>query len=194
MSADGRLAFPQGVVSSEQFPAFFCRAWVNFNGLANSNLSGTYSRALTTITVTAVNHGLAIGNTVFLDFTSGAATDGAFVVTAVTSPNVFTVTDTASGTTSGNVTLVRNTIRGSGNVASVADRGVGSYTVNLQTPLIDANYSVGYSVQADSNFSLSIDGALASASVLQNSSIPIRVTGSGVARVDASLICVQIFR
>jgi hypothetical protein len=33
------------------------------------------------------------------------------------------------------------TIRASGNVSSITDNGVGDYTVNFSTPLIDANYS-----------------------------------------------------
>ena len=38
--------------------------------------TGTYARSGTTVTVTATAHGLANGDTVFADFTSGAATDG----------------------------------------------------------------------------------------------------------------------
>lgn len=33
-------------------------------------------------------------------------------------------------------------IRGSGNVSSITDNGVGDYTVNFATPMQDANYSV----------------------------------------------------
>lgn len=65
---------------------------------------GSYSRASTTVTVTAPHHGLVNGDYVTLDFTSGDATDGRYAVT-VTDANVFTVTDTASGSTSGNVTV-----------------------------------------------------------------------------------------
>lgn len=65
---------------------------------------GSYSRASTTVTVTAPHHGLETNDYVTLDFTSGSATDGRYQVT-VTNANVFTVTDTASGSTSGNVTV-----------------------------------------------------------------------------------------
>ena len=44
-------------------------------------------------------------------------------------------------TTSGNITLLRNTIRASGNVSSITDNGVGDYTVNFTTAMPDANYS-----------------------------------------------------
>jgi hypothetical protein len=121
--------------------AYGCRAWVNFNGIANSNLSGTYSRTSpsTTVFVTATSHGLITGNRVFLDFTTGTAVDGDYEVT-VTGVNTFTVTTVASTTTSGNVTLVRNTIRGSGNISSISDNGVGDYTLNFAVALPDGNY------------------------------------------------------
>jgi hypothetical protein len=73
-----------------------------------NGLSGTYARSGTTVTVTYNSHGLAVGNTVYLDFTTGTATDGAFAITAVTT-NTFTVTHGTSGSTSGNVTIYRPT-------------------------------------------------------------------------------------
>jgi hypothetical protein len=73
-----------------------------------NGISGTYARALLVVTVTATAHGLSVGDTVYLDFTSGTATDGAFAITAVTA-NTFTITHGTSGTTSGNVTVYRPT-------------------------------------------------------------------------------------
>ena len=123
-------------------PIYGVRAWVNFDGTTADNIGGTYSRTLTTVTVTtSVDHGLIIGHKVFLDFTSGTAVDGAFLVTAITSSTVFTVTHGTSGTTSGNVTLNRRLIRASGNVANVSLLGAGQYAVNFTTALPDANYA-----------------------------------------------------
>lgn len=66
--------------------------------------TGTYSQSgTTTLTVTSVAHGLSTGNSVYLDFTSGTATDGTFTIT-VTGVDTFTIT-TTSATTSGNVTI-----------------------------------------------------------------------------------------
>jgi hypothetical protein len=73
-----------------------------------NGISGTYARAAAVVTVTATAHGLSVGDTVYLDFTSGTATDGAFAITAVTA-NTFTITHGTSGTTSGNVTVYRPT-------------------------------------------------------------------------------------
>jgi hypothetical protein len=129
--------------------AYGCRAWVNFNGTANSNLSGTYSQSGTTVTVTATAHGLLAGSSINVDATSGTAVDGIYTVTTVTDANTFTYTAGTSLTTSGNITLLRNTIRASGNVSSITDNGTGDYTVNFTTAMVDANYSVTGSAQFD---------------------------------------------
>jgi len=68
--------------------------------------AATYSQTTTTITVTSNAHGLAADDYVYLDFTSGTAADGTYVVvTAAT--NTFTVTSSTSATTSGNVSWVK---------------------------------------------------------------------------------------
>lgn len=68
-------------------------------------LSGTYNQAGTsTITVTINNHGLSNGALVALDFTSGAATDGSFVITNVAA-NTFDIVAPSAATTSGAVRL-----------------------------------------------------------------------------------------
>jgi hypothetical protein len=72
--------------------------------LAPSFRSGTYSRSGTLVTCNVTSHGLVNGQTYYIDFTSGAALDGSYVVTVVTA-NQFRVTTVASGTTSGNVTI-----------------------------------------------------------------------------------------
>jgi hypothetical protein len=70
----------------------------------NVSLSGTYNVPGSTVcTVTISNHGLANGDRVYLDFTSGTAQDEAYTVANVAT-NTFTVT-TASLTTNGNVTM-----------------------------------------------------------------------------------------
>lgn len=76
--------------------------WEPYNGRFATY--GTYSRSGSTVTVTAANHGLTSNDYVYLDFTSGAATDGRFQVT-VSDVNTFTLTHGSSGSTSGNVTV-----------------------------------------------------------------------------------------
>lgn len=116
--------------------------WALIDQTTNNNLSGTYVRSGTTVTVTMTSHGLQVGHVVYLDFTSGAATDGLFVVATVPDANTFTVTHGASGATSGNVTWVRHTIVGSSGVASVTDRvgSDGRSVVNFSVAASSANY------------------------------------------------------
>ena len=73
--------------------------------------TGTYSQSGTTVTVTISNHGLAIGDVVTIDYTSGSAVDGSFVIATTANDNTFTVTAAASATNSGNVSV---TLSGAG--------------------------------------------------------------------------------
>ena len=73
--------------------------------------TGTYSQSTSTVTITITQHGVAIGDVLTIDYTTGSATDGDFVVASVTSDNVFTVTAASSATNSGNVSI---TLSGAG--------------------------------------------------------------------------------
>ena len=111
------------------------KAWGNINTLASS---GTYTRTLTTVTIPMPAHGMTTGQYALLDFTTGTATDGYYPVTVIDA-NTFTVTDAASGSTSGNVT--RNAwVRAGSNIASLT-RGTGTLVITFTTPMADANYA-----------------------------------------------------
>ena len=73
--------------------------------------TGTYSQSGTTVTITITNHGVAVGDELTVDYTSGSATDGTFIVASVADSNTFTVTAAASATNSGNVSI---TLSGAG--------------------------------------------------------------------------------
>jgi len=67
--------------------------------------AGTYSQVgTTTVTVTLANHNLKVGQSVYLDYTSGTAVDETATVTAITS-TTFTITSAGTLTTSGNVNV-----------------------------------------------------------------------------------------
>jgi hypothetical protein len=146
LTSGGANAIPswttvQGVTTTTgSAPYYGARAWVNFNGTANSNVNGTYSQSGTTVTVTITAHGLSVGNELQMDITSGTAVDGSYTVATVANANSFTYTAGTSLTTSGNCTLLRNTIRASQNISSVSDNGAGNYTVNFITVMADTNY------------------------------------------------------
>ena len=73
--------------------------------------TGTYSQSGTTVTITISNHGLAIGDVITIDYTSGSAVDGSFAVVTTADDNTLTVTAAASATNSGNVSV---TLSGAG--------------------------------------------------------------------------------
>ena len=161
-------------------------AAANFNAIP---ASGTYSRTGTLVTVTLTGHGMTTGMQANLDFTTGTATDGSYAVTVVDA-NTFTITDTASGATSGNVT--RNLfIRKSANVASITDNGAGDFTINFTTALPDANYYVtGTARRGNTNN----DIALKLANGTDPTTTAVRVaTSAGAGQIDGDFIHVVIF-
>lgn len=169
---------------------YLCRAWVNFNGTL-SNTTGTYTRSGTTITCSITSHGLTTGQTANLDFTSGGATDGIYVVT-VTNANTFTVEDTVSGTiTTSNVTMLSRMIRASGNVSSLTDLGNGQYRVNFATSLPDTNYAILLGNQRNAT-SLSY-GFFGSSNSLDGS-VELITTDSAGNNTDYQAVCIGIFR
>jgi hypothetical protein len=127
--------------AANYFPAFFPRAWVNFDGGTAANVSGTYIQSGTTVTVTITGHGLIAGNIIYADATTGTAVDGIYTVAGVTDANTFTYTAGTSLSTSGSITLLRRNIRGSGNVGSVTyGNTAGKFYINFSTAMPDANY------------------------------------------------------
>ena len=66
------------------------------------SVTGTYARATTTATITAVNHGLAVGDWAYLDWD---LTDNPYQVQTVADANTFTVTVANSGAASGSVVV-----------------------------------------------------------------------------------------
>lgn len=81
---------------------------VTMTGIATAVQASTYTWAANVLTVTFTAHGLAVGDQVILDFTSGGGTpDGLYTIAGVTSANVYTISLTGSGT-AGNVSVYRN--------------------------------------------------------------------------------------
>jgi len=99
------------------------------------------------------------------------------------------------------------TIRGSGNVTSVADNGAGEYTVNFTTAMPDANYCPNVSVWNTTDNGVSdqyagvrvVVGQIKGASGISTSAVKVQTTASstdtsGGARVDFSGVFVSVFR
>lgn len=73
----------------------------------NVSITGTYARTTTTATITAVNHGLAVGDWAYLDWD---LTDNPYQVQTVADANTFTVTVADSGGASGAVTVYNDVL------------------------------------------------------------------------------------
>ena len=65
--------------------------------------SGTYTKSNKTVTIDSKNHGLSIGQRIYLEYISGSASSGYYSVSEVINPDIFRVVDNISGSTSGTV-------------------------------------------------------------------------------------------
>ena len=98
------------------------------NNLPTSSVNGTYSRNTSgVITVTKSSHGFTTDEVVNLDFTSGTAVDGLYKITSVADANTFTVTDSTTASTSGNVTITQQYLM------HTTDEDIQSLTLNDYT-------------------------------------------------------------
>ena len=75
--------------------------------------TGTYSQSGTTVTITITSHGVAIGDILTVDYTSGSATDGTFAVASSADSDTFTVT-AANSDADGQTGTVSITLSGAG--------------------------------------------------------------------------------
>ena len=92
---------------------------------ADISKSSTYARAGTTVTVTSANHGLANGDTVFIDFTSGGAGDGHYTVSNSQTNTFDLASNSSSGTISAGATCTYTPARfGEGVWEEVAAPGI----------------------------------------------------------------------
>ena len=93
----------------------------------------TYTRSGSTITVTSPAHGLSNGSEVILDVLSGNGSDGYYTI-GVPNADTFTITDTSSGSTSGDVTV--HPVRfGEGVWEECAEPGITTTFDNTTMPL-----------------------------------------------------------
>lgn len=115
-------------------------AFVTISGF--TNISGTYSQSGTTITVTITDHGLAVGASVLLRFTSGNAQSSIFSVQTTPDDDTFTVTASGSATTSGDVNWDITNL----NASSIAVTVTGPTTFTYNSPgfqVTETNNSAG---------------------------------------------------
>lgn len=96
--------------------------------------TGTYAiSGSSTLTVTLTSHGRAVGEVVYLGFTSGTATSGEFTVATVTDTDNFTVDYGSTLTTSGNVSASYSNL-GLTRIASLSQTLQGTSTDTFVSP------------------------------------------------------------
>ena len=78
-------------------------------------------------------------------------------------------------------------IRGSGNVTSITDNGLGDYTVNLTTAMTDANYAIAGSAEG-------LGMTLSSNTVTQTTTAVGVFVSRNTTFFDRSIVGVAIFR
>ena len=189
-SPEQALYMKADLTGPEWSTAFRVRAWANFSA---SQTNGTYSRTGNLVTVTMAGHGMITGHSVRLDFTTGTATDGWYAIT-VLGANTFTVTDSASGTTSGNVSR-SIWLRASGNVSSIERTGTATYRINMASALADANFAVTGSVVGSSSANFGNLAYISSSTELPTtSSFGIRCGRDDGSPVDVEYIHVMVVR
>ena len=103
--------------------------------LEDSFKSGSYSRTGTTVTVTRNDHGLSNGDVIYADFISGGATDNYYTIANVAT-NTFELTDSASGSVTGNITYKKADAYGTittndGTYVLINGKGVGEFTTGV---------------------------------------------------------------
>lgn len=146
-------------------PVFGARAYGMFFGINGTlqNGTGTLITGQNIVTITITNHGLRVGDQVWLDFASGG-TDQLIVVNEVVSPNIFRyVSSATTAFTNSAVSITRyagafgynigsNFSNGStGNVFSIfkGGSGNGQYVVNFTMAMPLASYALICSGQQD---------------------------------------------
>jgi hypothetical protein len=85
-------------------------------------------------------------------------------------------------------------IRASGNVSSITDNGVGNYTVNFATAMVDANYSVGQTLSAQSSSNDGGHVVIAFGTSLSTTSFNIVTDQRAIGEYDPSVVCLSVFR
>jgi hypothetical protein len=85
-------------------------------------------------------------------------------------------------------------IRASGNVSSITDNGLGNYTVNFATAMVDANYSVGQTLSAQSSSNDGGHVVIAYGTSLSTTSFNIVTDQRAIGEYDPSVVCLSVFR
>jgi hypothetical protein len=140
-------------------------------------VTGTYSQSGTAVTVTSAAHGLAVGNSIYTDPTTGTGVPGTYTVATVTGPNTFTYTAGSSLTTSGNIT-----IRAIGNLAVYGTTDIVGNTSIYGTLYANQDVTIGKTLSGTySQSGTTVTVTASSHGLLVGNSVVVDITsGTGV--------------
>lgn len=140
-------------------------------------ITGTYSQSGTAVTVTSAAHGLAVGNSIYTDPTTGTGVPGTYTVATVTGPNTFTYTAGTSLTTSGNIT-----IRAIGNLAVYGTTDIVGNTAIYGTLYANQDVTIGKTLSGTySQSGTTVTVTSASHNLFVGNSVVVDITsGTGV--------------
>jgi len=85
-------------------------------------------------------------------------------------------------------------IRGSGNVSSITDSAVGTYSVNFTTSMADTNYSASYMLSGGNTTNPNGSSISGGTSGVFTNKLNIITSEGADSRQDYTVVCIQIFR
>jgi len=103
--------------------------------------TGTYSQSGTTITITSSSHGIAVGEKLPFNFTSGQAVTGEYTVVSVPDANTLTITSDQSIITSGDVSINRG-LNGTYDFENILDLGA-VFSLNVKRSVQAIGFTIG---------------------------------------------------
>ncbi len=150
---------------------------------AFSSVAATYARSTTTVTMTKTAHGLATGDSVLVDFTSGGALDGTYTVTGVPTADTFTFTTVASGTIAGGSTATYVKLSEFAAVAATYARATTTVTITKAAH----GLVVGEWIRADFTSGGALDGVYQIATVPTANTFTVTTVASGTIAAGSTL-------
>jgi len=85
-------------------------------------------------------------------------------------------------------------IRASGNVSSITDNGVGNYTINFTTALVDGNYSIAQTLSAQAANNDGGVAVIASGTTPSTTSFNMVTDQRATGEYDPTIVCFSVFR
>jgi hypothetical protein len=164
---------------------------VNAKGLVTAVSSGSAGGTVTSVSGTGTTSGLTLSGTVT---TSGNLTlSGTATVASLTTASGSAPSYSARAWVSFNGTGTV-AIRGSGNVTSITDNGVGDFTINMTTALPDTNYAVNLTSRITATGIPPVVVNLLTTTAPTASLFRICTDRNGVGPVDTEFIFASVFR